>query len=79
MYIQVKRIEVVLEDNEHEIIALALINNATKDIKHWKQHGYAKFLENNAREIRMARDFSLNNQGWIDSVLSNFEKDISET
>ena len=78
MYMNVKRVEVILEDGEHEIIAFALIHNATKDVNHWKQYGYKEFLDHHSKEIRMARDFSLHNQGWIESVLTKFEKDISE-
>jgi hypothetical protein len=77
MYITVKRCEVSLEDQEPQMIALALIGYATKNVNDWTERGFNAFLVQNAKEIKMAKSFALDNYEWIDTTLKQFSESIT--
>ena len=78
MNVYVDTVTIKLTGEEAWFLSCSIMSSITKDVNHFKQHGYSSFMEQNKANIRMARSLSFEGDRWIDAKLEEFKQAIAD-
>lgn len=81
MYINSGSVKIELDFNECWTIGVGMISDLTSDyhLKHWSSFSYESFLDNNKKQIELAKQFcKFTNDTWVEHQLSKFKDKLEK-